>query len=77
MPDDPTVALKELGDVEQLLRKLENLGGQDTKRERFLEVLRSVSQDGRTLLIFTEYADTLNYLRDYFGPAVSRNARLL
>jgi SNF2 family DNA or RNA helicase len=44
------------------------LGGQDTKRDRFLEVLRSVSQDGRAILVFTEYTDTMKYLRDYFVP---------
>jgi len=32
------------------------------------EVLRSVSQDGRAILVFTEYTDTLRYLRDYFVP---------
>jgi superfamily II DNA or RNA helicase len=65
LPTDPEAALGEHEDVEKLLQKLEDLRGVDTKRERFCDVLSKVSQDGRAVLVFTEYSDTLEYLRDY------------
>ncbi len=64
LPVDPEVARRELGDVQALLDQLRRLGGRDSKRDRFFDELRRVTDDGRAVLIFTEYLDTLAYLRD-------------
>lgn len=45
LPDEPGIATRELDDIETLLQKLEDLAGQDTKRDRFLDVLRSARRD--------------------------------
>lgn len=63
-PQDPQTARRELADVERLLEDLRALGGRDSKRDQFFDVFRKVTEDGRPVLIFTEYADTLEYLRD-------------
>lgn len=63
-PDDPQIARAELRDVEELLAKVHEVRGRDRKREEFFEVLRDVTEDGRPALVFTEYTDTLEYLRD-------------
>ncbi len=64
-PSDPAQAEKERRDVLKLLGDLDGLHGRDTKRERFFDVLQSVIMDGRSVLVFTEYADTMRYLRDF------------
>jgi hypothetical protein len=64
LPQNPQVARNELAEVERLLDQLLALRGRDTKRDRFFEVLRRITEDGRPVLVFTEYTDTLEYLRD-------------
>jgi len=64
LPQDPQVARSELVEVERVLEDLQGLRGRDTKRYRFFEVLRQITEDGRPVLVFTEYVDTLEYLRD-------------
>ena len=64
-PTDPAQAEREGNDVRKLLKDLDSLRAQDTKRDRFFSVLQSVMQDGRAVLVFTEYADTMEYLRDF------------
>jgi superfamily II DNA or RNA helicase len=64
LPSDPVIARKELVEVDDVLTTLRSLHGRDTKRERFFDVLRQVSSDGRSVLVFTEYTDTMEYLRD-------------
>jgi hypothetical protein len=64
LPADPNNALAESREVERVLEELQALRGRDSKRDRFFDVLRRVTDDGRAVLIFTEYADTLEYLRD-------------
>ena len=64
-PSDPEQAQREHADIRKLLQELEALHGRDTKRDRFFSVLQSVTQDGRAVLVFTEYADTMEYLRDF------------
>lgn len=64
LPDDPEVAAQELGDVEELLRLLDDIPG-DSKLDCFKEVHDELTADGRPVLIFTESHDTLEYLRDY------------
>ncbi len=63
-PDDPEHALGELAEVEQLLESLRSLGALDSKRDHFFRLLRQVTDDGRPTLVFTEYKDTMEYLRD-------------
>lgn len=68
LPQNPTVARQEATDVGELLHKLEALGTTDSKRERFFEVLRQLTDDGRPVLVFSEYSDTVAYLRDSLAP---------
>lgn len=63
-PSDPEVARAELEEVEKLLAALDSLNRRDSKRDYFFDVLRKVSDDGRPVLVFTEYADTMEYIRD-------------
>ena len=58
-------AKSELEEVEELLSELEDLRGSDTKRDRFFNVLRELTRDGRPVLVFTEHLDTLYYLRGH------------
>jgi len=62
LPTDPRAAKAELAEVEGLLDSLRGLPG-DSKRDKFLEVLRGITDEGRAVLVFTEYGDTLDYLR--------------
>lgn len=62
LPSDPEVARRELVDVEGLLEQLQALHGRDSKRDKFYELLRRVTDDGRAVLVFTEYTDTMHYL---------------
>jgi hypothetical protein len=64
LPSDPKVARAELAEVEHVLDLLRALHGHDSKRDCFFDVLRHITEDGRPILVFTEYADTLQYLRD-------------
>jgi hypothetical protein len=64
LPTDPEVARRELADVERLLGQLNTLSLTDSKRDRFFDYLKQLTDDGRSALVFTEYADTMNYLRD-------------
>jgi len=63
-PEDPQVAREELREVNHLLEELRSVGELDSKRDKFFEILRNVSDDGRPVLVFTGYVDTLDYLRD-------------
>jgi hypothetical protein len=74
LPQDPQVARRELLELEGVLDQVHQLRGRDTKRDRFFEILRRITEDGRPVLIFTEYTDTLEYLRDhlveYYGTTL-------
>ncbi len=63
-PTDPKVALTESLTVDELLGEIRGLQGRDSKRDKFYEVIRRVTDDGRAALIFTEYVDTMEYVRD-------------
>jgi len=63
-PSDPQVAKVEAEEVQSLLDGLRELHGIDSKRDRFYEVLRRIIDDGRSVLIFSEYVDTMEYVRD-------------
>lgn len=64
LPQDPQMARDELAEVDTVLEQLRGLGGRDTKRDEFFNELRRIAEDGRPVLVFTEYVDTLEYLRD-------------
>jgi Helicase conserved C-terminal domain/SNF2-related domain/PLD-like domain len=75
LPDTPKEARSELDEVEELLSRVEGLGGLDTKRDRLVTRLKSITADGRSALVFTGYADSMEYVRDYlvgaFGASVA------
>ena len=51
-----------------MLEQLSELRGRDSKRDRFFDVLRRITDDGRAVLVFTEYSDTMDYLRESLAP---------
>lgn len=51
--------------VSELIRMIDDLHGIDSKRDAFRDALQEVTADGRPALVFTEYTDTLHYLRDF------------
>ncbi len=61
-------AKKEAGDIGELLAQLDALGRQDSKLKQFFDLLRTITADGRAVLVFTEYTDTMDYLRDELQP---------
>lgn len=64
LPTNPEDARKEANEVSILLDQLRALGATDTKRDRFFDRIRDLSAEGRPILVFSEYADTMEYLRD-------------
>lgn len=74
LPTDPEQIRAEIEQVEQLLEQLRALHGVDSKRDQFLDALEALRADGRPALVFTQYVDTLRYLRDFL---VSRYAERL
>lgn len=68
LPPSPALARNELQDVQRLLEQLQALGQKDSKREVFFHELRRITDDGRSVLVFTEYTDTMEYLRDSLLP---------
>jgi len=68
LPSDPKTAEAEKRQIEALLARLDVLGAMDSKLDEFWSVLREVTADGRSVLVFTEYTDTMEYLRDQLRP---------
>ena len=68
LPQNPPIARSELQDVDRLLDQLRALGQKDSKRDVFFRELRRITDDGRSVLVFTEYTDTMEYLRDSLKP---------
>lgn len=68
LPQSPAIARSELQDVDRLLDQLRALGQKDSKRAVFFSELRRITDDGRSVLVFTEYTDTMEYLRDSLKP---------
>jgi hypothetical protein len=73
LPTDPHVARAEIAEVEKVLDDLWSLRGRDSKRDRFFDELRRVTEDGRSVLVFTEYTDTMDYLREGLVPAYGKS----
>jgi superfamily II DNA or RNA helicase len=70
LPDSPTVARQELRDVMRLLQQLNALNRGDSKLEHFMRALELATDDGRPCLIFSEFTDTVEYLRDALFPSL-------
>ncbi|MBG1270564.1 DEAD/DEAH box helicase [Nostoc sp. WHI] len=58
-PVDP----QEIQYLEELLRQFENTG-EDSKLSRFIHILRQELTDRESAIVFTQYTDTMDYLRD-------------
>ncbi|BAY80431.1 helicase-like protein (plasmid) [Nostoc linckia NIES-25] len=58
-PVDP----QEIQYLEDLLRQFENTG-EDTKLSRFIQILRQELTERESAIVFTQYTDTMDYLRD-------------
>ena len=75
LPSDPEVAKKEAEDLQRILEQLKALGLVDSKLAKFFDRIRTLSGEGRPTLIFTEYSDTMEYLRDnlayHYGEKVA------
>jgi superfamily II DNA or RNA helicase len=75
LPETPAEAAMELTQVEALLARIDALGALDTKRDRLVTWAKRLTADGRAILIFTGYTDTMEYLRDAlvsaFGATVA------
>ncbi|NLF01161.1 MAG: hypothetical protein GX601_09315, partial [Anaerolineales bacterium] len=68
LPKSAEVAHAEAADIRHLLGRLDGLDQTDSKRDRFFGVLERALADSRRVLVFTEYADTMRYLRDWLRP---------
>ena len=68
LPATPEAAQEEKKEIENILKKLDKLGSTDSKFAKFKQVLDEVTKDGRPVLVFTEYKDTMEYLRDQLRP---------
>ena len=64
LPEDPEVARRERDEIDGLLDDLQALSACDSKRDTFFSLLRKATEDGRPALVFSEYADTMTYLRE-------------
>ena len=75
LPETPEEARAELAEVEDLLGRISKLGALDTKRDRLVEQAKQLTADGRAVLVFTSFSDTMAYLRDQlvgaFGASVA------
>jgi len=71
LPPDPQQALAELQEVEGLLRGLERVTT-DSKLNYFFEVLKGLTSEGKIVLVFSEYTDTVEYLRERLVPYYGR-----
>ncbi len=73
IPD--TLRQEEIRALENLLDRLVFLGDYDSKSEQLLEDLREIFQRRDRVLVFTQYTDTLDYLRErlvkVYGRAVA------
>lgn len=63
LPSSPIQAQQELAELRPLIENLKALGVTDSKLAYLKDVLRRIMADGRGVLVFTQYADTMRYLR--------------
>jgi superfamily II DNA or RNA helicase len=76
LPEDPGVARQELRDVERLLQRLNALSRGDSKLQEFIHALQLATDDGRPCLVFSEFTDTVEYLRDVLFPSLAAGVAL-
>ncbi len=63
-PIDP----KEIQYLEDLLRQFDNTG-EDSKCAQFITILRQELNERESVIVFTQYTDTLDYLRDFLSSS--------
>lgn len=73
LPDSVAAAEAEAAALQPFLDRLTLLGLQDSKFVFFKDKLSAATSDGRRALVFTEYADTLAYLREQLRPIYGQN----
>ena len=64
LPATAEGAMEEIREIDGLLAGVEALNNTDTKRDLFADLLRKLTDEGRVTLVFSEYVDTMEYLRD-------------
>jgi superfamily II DNA or RNA helicase len=69
LPEDPVIARQELRDVQRLLQRVNALHKGDSKLEQFIRALQVATDDGRPCLVFSEFTDTVEYLREALYPS--------
>jgi len=67
LPMDRPQALAELQEVEGLLKGLERVTT-DSKLNYFFGVINGLTSEGKIVLVFSEYTDTVEYLRERLVP---------
>jgi hypothetical protein len=74
LPETSEEARAELVEIEDLLERIAALGALDTKRDSLVARTKQLTGDGRAVLIFTGYSDTMAYLRDALVGAFGSTA---
>jgi ERCC4-related helicase len=59
---------KEIQYLEDLLRQFDNTG-EDTKCAQFITTLRQELNERESAIVFTQYTDTMDYLRDFLSAS--------
>lgn len=65
VPDNPRDAQSEIEEIERLQNMLTALGSRDRKRDFFWPILQELLDEGRRVLVFSCYTDTVHYVRDF------------
>ncbi len=68
LPDTADEARQEKQQIEPLIRQLLDLGDTDSKRDFFRDQIQEIIADGRSVLVFTSFLDTMDYLRRQLRP---------
>ncbi|NUQ69931.1 MAG: hypothetical protein HUU17_03840 [Chthonomonadales bacterium] len=64
LPRSARAAQEEQRKIEELLSGVVALGATDSKLDRFMATLNEIVADGRSALVFSEYSDTMEYVRN-------------
>jgi len=72
LPTDPKKAQIEKEEIVAILNLLSRLNGTDSKFAEFWKALQESTSDGRSVLIFTEYTDTMDYIRNLLCPSYGK-----
>lgn len=75
--DDPAAASRalyqdEIAYVEDFIHQLKMLGGHDTKIEKLLGDLQQVFRERDTVIVFTQYTDTMDFIREQLRQTYGR-----